>query len=98
MSGTTIQGIGFVPTGTKTGSLTNAVSCDDASPASTTFRFKIAIGSITGSWAGALMTTQAFPILVYDDAASSLQPTPGSGLSSAARFTSHGPAWLSFGR
>ncbi len=28
----------------------------------------------------------------------SLQPTPGSGLSSAARFTSLGPAWLSLGR
>jgi len=68
MSGTTIQGIGFDPTVTKTGSLTIAVSCDDASPASTTFRFKIAKGSITGSWVGALMTTQAFPILVCDDA------------------------------
>jgi hypothetical protein len=28
----------------------------------------------------------------------SLQPTPGSGSSSAARFTSLGPAWLSLGR
>jgi hypothetical protein len=28
----------------------------------------------------------------------SLQPMPGSGGSSAARFTSTGPAWLSFGR
>jgi len=27
-----------------------------------------------------------------------LQPTPGSGFSSAARFTSTGPAWLSLGR
>jgi hypothetical protein len=26
----------------------------------------------------------------------SLQPTPEGGLSSAARFTSLGPAWLSF--
>jgi hypothetical protein len=28
----------------------------------------------------------------------SLQPTPGSGCKSAARFTSLGPAWLSFCR
>jgi len=28
----------------------------------------------------------------------SLQPTPGSGSSSAARFTTSGPAWLSVGR
>ena len=28
----------------------------------------------------------------------SLQPTPGSGFSSASRFTFTGPAWLSLGR
>ncbi|CAE6798202.1 hypothetical protein NSPZN2_70197 [Nitrospira defluvii] len=61
MSGTTIPGIGFGPTGTRTGSSTETASCTSASRASMTFPLQRRNANTAGHWALVPKATLPYP-------------------------------------